>query len=259
MHTPRRSLLFFGVAFAGLLLSAAPANAFWPKYSYRQRTVVRGWGGPAVIGAPGVFVGPTVGLHSGVGTQAFLLGSGGVGTQAFLLGSGVPTLRQSLLLGDSDTDLLTQAFLRQAFQLPGLTPQGFKQPSSPGSGSGTGTGTGTGTGGTTTTVCTGLSDRLDKIDGRLSKLETDLQAISDKVDGLIAEKIQQRMLEQQRQLIQEITKNTAAMITANNKTLVELTKTQNTNLATLFRELLKKPEDRDTKKMDDLLRQLEGK
>src|SRR4051812_14678391 len=106
MIATRRSILFFTVAFAGMLLSAAPAKAFWPKYSYRQRTVVRGGGGIGVIGVPGVFVGPTLGVTSGVGSQAFLLGTGfptvrqsfllgDVGSQAFLLGTGFPTVRQS--------------------------------------------------------------------------------------------------------------------------------------------------------------------
>ncbi len=253
MFATRRSVLVLTVAIVGMLLSAAPAKAFWPKYSYRQRTVVRG-GGAGVIGVPGVFVGPTLGLTSGVGTQAFFLGTGfptvrqsfllgDVGTQAFLLGSGFPTVRQSYLLGDSDTEL-AQAFLRQALQLSGATPQGFKAPGS------TGTGTGTGTT-TTTTDCTGLSDRLDKISTRLETLQTNLTSIEKKVDLIVTEITQRKMQEQQEQIFQGLMKPVLAAIAADRQK-------QNRDLAFLFRQLLiSDSAKRDMTKVEQLLRDWE--
>src|SRR5262249_37772846 len=138
MHATRRMIQLSTVAFAGLLLWAAPAAAFWPKASYKQTTVVRG-GWPVVVGAPG-FVGAPVPLV------------GGIHQQGFLFGTGFTTGRQSFLLGDTDTDL-AQAIVRQAFQRLDGTPQSLK---SPGSQGGPATST-------PSTACPELNDRLDKI------------------------------------------------------------------------------------------------
>jgi len=226
----------FTVAFAGMLLWAGPAAAFWPKASYRQTTVVRGgWGGPVVIGGVPGFVGaPVVPVV------------GGIHQQGFLFGTGFTTGRQSFLYGDTDTTDLAQAILRQAVLRSDATPQaGPRSPGSPGPSSPP-------TPSTPSTTCPELSGRLDKIVTRLDDVQKTLTSIEGKVDTIVTVITQKQQEEQLKAIISQTVDQTIARLAP------EIAR-QNQGLAEAIEILRKKERSADDERaLNDLVKRLRG-
>ena len=222
MRVNLRLALLPTFAFAGLLLGAAPAQAFWPKATYRERVVVRSHGYPGFVGWPGWVGAPGFGLTGGTSGQAFYWGTSPVFSQGFLFGGGTLTTDHA--------ELIRREVDRQ------MTERAQRGEREPGSG---GTPTPSGT------ACAEVAKRLTDIEGRLSKLSDKVATIEAKVDKLLKDKERQQMVEM--------------IVAAVDARVGQIQRSQNADLAALFRELLKaKPEDRDMKKIEQLLKKLEG-
>jgi hypothetical protein len=229
MRANRRSVVLLALAFAGLLVAASPARAFWPKATYRSRVVVRGGGVPFFVGAPFGFVGTT-----GVTGREFFSTSEffpTFRTEFFptFRTEFAPVYRESSVTRDSSDikDHISRAvrdeFARaRAEGIVGGTPGGGTPPPA---------------GTPTTTVCKELVGRMDKIDERLSKLSDRVKVIEDKVDALLAEK----QAEQQAQMIARVVGGQI--------------KAQNARLIPIFREMMKEKPDKAV--IEDLLKKLD--
>ncbi len=243
MRSTRRPVLLFALTAAALLTSAPSASAFWPKHGYKSRVVVRSPGFPG-------FVGPGVGVVGG--TEFF-------GTEFFPVREFSPFVRERFVR-DSRGDLeeaVTEAVRREFSRQESARVEAARVESAraemarlraEADAIQAGRGPGAGAPGTAPagTACKDLLGRFNELDKKLDDLHLKVTAIKKYLD-------EKDLKDQQGAFLQQLTESAAQ------KAVATLRAQQGPAMVGVFRELLKKPEERDMKKVEEHLKLLEGK